>query len=67
MFGSSIVIVGRTQLVCLSEKIGVFHSLEKQTLQDYILDLYEILHVQGTKRLLEDLDEYQAIQEHKAD
>ncbi|MDR1093003.1 MAG: DUF3791 domain-containing protein [Clostridiales bacterium] len=30
---------------------------------DYILDLYEVLHIQGTRYLLEELDEYQAYQD----
>jgi len=35
----------------LFEKYGFF---------DYIIDLYEILHIQGTRYLLEELDEYRA-------
>ena len=39
------------QAYALFEKYGFF---------DYILDLYEILHIQGTRYLLEELDEYRA-------
>jgi hypothetical protein len=41
----------------------VYEMFKKFHFDEYIIDLYELLHVQGTRRLLEDLDEYQAIQE----
>ena len=43
----------------------VYEHFKKYHFDDYILDLYELLHVQGTRRLMEELDEYQAIQERK--
>jgi len=39
---------------------------EKYGFLDYILDLYEILHIQGTRYLLEELDEYRAYRESQA-
>ena len=35
----------------------------KYNFNEYIIDMYELLHIQGTKRLLEELDEYQRSQE----
>ena len=43
-----------------SEAYDVF---KKFRFDDYIFDLYELLHIQGTKRLLEELDEYRYSQE----
>lgn len=44
----------------------VYEKFKKYRFDDYILELYELLHIQGTRRLLEDLDEYQAIQDSEA-
>jgi hypothetical protein len=36
----------------------VYEHFKKYHFDDYIFDLYELLHVQGTRRLMEELDEY---------
>ena len=41
----------------------VYVVFKKYHFDEYIIDLYELLHIQGTKRLLEELDEYQYSQE----
>jgi hypothetical protein len=43
----------------------VYALFKKYRFDEYILDLYELLHIQGTRRLLEELDEYREIQERK--
>ena len=40
-----------------------YEIFKKYNFNEYIIDLYELLHIQGTKRLLEELDEYQCAQE----
>ena len=40
----------------------VYEQFKKYHFDDYIIDLYELLHIQGTRYLLEELDEYQAHQ-----
>jgi hypothetical protein len=37
----------------------VHRIFDRYNFFDYIMDLYEILHVNGTKYLMEELDEYQ--------
>jgi len=41
----------------------VYDLFKKYNFVEFIIDLYELLHIQGTKRLLEELDEYQNSQE----
>ena len=41
----------------------VYQLFKKYHFNEYIIDLYELLHIQGTNRLLEELDEYQKSQE----
>ena len=41
----------------------VYEHFKKYNFIEYIIDLYELLHIQGTKRLLKELDEYQLAQE----
>jgi len=41
----------------------VYEHFKKYHFDKYILDLYELLHVQGTKWLMEELDEYQSVQD----
>ena len=41
----------------------VYDLFKKYKFDEYIIDLYELLHIQGTRRLLEELDEYQSSQE----
>jgi hypothetical protein len=43
----------------------VYQKFKKYHFDEYIMDLYELLHIQGTRRLLEELDEYQLIQERR--
>ncbi|GHV29546.1 hypothetical protein FACS1894167_09020 [Synergistales bacterium] len=43
----------------------VYGQFKKYHFDDYIIDLYELLHIQGTRYLMEELDEYQAYQEKK--
>ena len=41
----------------------VYEVFRKYNFIEYIIDLFELLHIQGTRRLMEELDEYQAVQD----
>ena len=41
----------------------VYKVFKENNFYEYIIDLYELLHIQGTNRLLEELDEYRIMQE----
>jgi hypothetical protein len=43
----------------------VYKKFKQYRFDEYIIDLYELLHIQGTRRLLDELDEYQLIQEQR--
>ena len=43
----------------------VYALFDKYKFFDYIIDFYEILHIQGTQYLLEELDEYRRHQDSK--
>jgi hypothetical protein len=43
----------------------VYELFQKYGFDDYIMELYELLHIQGTHRLMEELDRYQAVQDRK--
>jgi hypothetical protein len=43
--------------------IQVYNHFVKYNFFEYIIDLFELLHIQGTKRLIEELDEYQYSQD----
>ena len=40
-----------------------YELFKKYRFDEYIIDLYELLHIQGTRRLIEELDEYQHAQD----
>jgi hypothetical protein len=46
--------------------LQVYDLFKKYHFDDYIMDLYELLHIQGTRYLIEELDEYQARQDKTA-
>ncbi|MCL2045514.1 MAG: DUF3791 domain-containing protein [Oscillospiraceae bacterium] len=41
----------------------VYNHFAKYNFMEYIIELFDILHIQGTNRLLEELDQYQSVQE----
>ena len=41
----------------------VYTKFKKYRFDEYILDLYDLLHISGTQHLLSELDEYQAVQD----
>jgi len=41
----------------------MYEIFKKYNFIEYIIDLYELLHIQGTRRLMEELDEYQYAQD----
>ena len=41
----------------------VYELFRKYNFIEYIIDLFELLHIQGTRRLMEELDEYQSVQD----
>jgi hypothetical protein len=43
----------------------VYDKFKKYGFDKYVLDLYELLHIQGTRLLLEELDEYEEIQKRE--
>lgn len=43
--------------------LQVYEHFKKYHFDEYIIDLYELLHIQGKKRMLAELDEYQHSQE----
>jgi hypothetical protein len=43
----------------------VYDKFQKYGFDKYVLDLYELLHIQGTRLLLEELDEYEEIQKRE--
>ena len=40
-----------------------YAKFKKYRFDEYILELYDILHLNGTQSLLHELDEYQAVQD----
>jgi hypothetical protein len=43
----------------------VYGKFQKYGFDKYVLDLYELLHIQGTRLLLKELDEYEEIQKRE--
>jgi hypothetical protein len=41
----------------------VYSLFDEYNFFDYINEMYELLHIQGTRYLLEELDEYKAVQD----